>query len=98
MLCLTFGCIPKSADHSNDTTADPITFSLGDDPHQLAENLSHITTLDSGQAAAMVSALRHEVALIQGPPGTGKSYVGIQIARTLATDRERLGLGPILCV
>ena len=94
---LDLKCAPNITDRNHDAAHQP-TFSLEDDPHMLARYLSRITTLDSGQAAAMVSALRHEVALIQGPPGTGKSYVRIQIARTLVANRKRLGIGPILCV
>lgn len=97
-IVLDLGCIPRSASSSDNTTTSSTTFSIRDDPHELAKKLTNITTLDSGQAVAMVSALRHEIALIQGPPGTGKSYVGIQIARSIAASRVRLGLGPILCV
>jgi phosphate starvation-inducible protein PhoH len=72
--------------------------SISHDPHMLSTRLSEVTTLDTGQATAIISALRHEIALIQGPPGTRKSYVGIQIARVLLNNRDLLGLGPILCV
>lgn len=90
--------IPRPIDDIGNGSVTPLTFSLSDDPHNLSTRLADSTTLDSGQAVAMVSALRHEVALIQGPPGTGKSYVGIQIARCLLNSGELLGLGPILCV
>lgn len=94
---LDLSCIPTST-HNNNNTARPLTMSLSQDPHLLSTQLSEVTTLDTGQAVAMISALRHEVALIQGPPGTGKSYVGIQIARCLLKNRDLLDLGPILCV
>ncbi|XHG03912.1 hypothetical protein AWENTII_007198 [Aspergillus wentii] len=94
---LDLSCIPKSKNDTNDTFP-PLAISVSDDPHSLSTHLSEVTTLDHGQAVAMVSALKHEVALIQGPPGTGKSFVGIQLARVLLSNRDLLGLGPILCV
>jgi hypothetical protein len=95
---LDLSCIPTSADNNSNSTTTPLTISLSHDPHMLSAQLSEVTTLDTGQAVAMISALRHKVALIQGPPGTGKSYVGIQIARCLLKNKDLLGLGPILCV
>jgi hypothetical protein len=95
---LNLSCIPKSINNNSNSTTTPLTISLSHDPHMLSTQLSEATTLDTGQAIAMISALKHEVALIQGPPGTGKSYVGIQIARCLLDNRDLLGLGPILCV
>ncbi|KAH8594174.1 hypothetical protein B0O99DRAFT_652786 [Bisporella sp. PMI_857] len=101
-VAIDLSCIPTTTTHNNNTqqqhtttthnnnnssssstsSTNSLTFSLSDDPH----------------AVAMVSALRHEIALIQGPPGTGKSYVGIQIARCLLKNTDLLGLGQILCV
>jgi hypothetical protein len=75
-----------------------LTFSQAQDPYLAAKELEEKTTLDTGQAHALVSALRHEVALIQGPPGTGKSFVGIQMARCLLRNRNKLKVGPILCM
>ncbi|RAH41543.1 P-loop containing nucleoside triphosphate hydrolase protein, partial [Aspergillus brunneoviolaceus CBS 621.78] len=69
-----------------------------DDPAWVANELANTTSLDKGQATALVWALRREIALIQGPPGTGKSYVGIQLAKCLSSNRDLLDLGPILCV
>ncbi|KAI9768058.1 MAG: hypothetical protein M1840_005092 [Geoglossum simile] len=85
---LTLSCI------SNGDTS--LTFSLTQDPSVGAKELKENTTLDSGQARALVSAMRHEIALIQGPPGTGKSFVGIQLA-CLLENRDKLRLGPIFC-
>ena len=34
------------------------------------------SSLDYGQADAIISALLYSFTLIQGPPGTGKSYTG----------------------
>jgi hypothetical protein len=97
---LDLSCLPTSINDNESSNSSEIslTISLSDHPHMLSTKISELTTLDQGQAVAMVSALRHEVALIQGPPGTGKSYVGIQIARCLLKNRDLLGLGPILCV
>ncbi|KNG83707.1 hypothetical protein ANOM_007842 [Aspergillus nomiae NRRL 13137] len=80
-----------------DNIATPLTFSVGRDFKAMSEELFRQTTLDMGQAQAMILALKNHLALIQGPPGTGKSYVGIQIAKCLIANRIPL-LGPILCV
>lgn len=85
-------------DGNLDGSTVPLTLSVQDDPQYMCRKLCEISSLDAGQAEAMVSALTHEVALIQGPPGTGKSYVGIQIAKCLLKNKERLNLGPLLCV
>ncbi|OJJ46412.1 hypothetical protein ASPZODRAFT_2129422 [Penicilliopsis zonata CBS 506.65] len=97
---LDLSSIPKAPEIGENLTHTelPITLYPGQDTGVLCEQLSKRTTLDPGQAEALVSALTNEVALIQGPPGTGKSYVGIQIARCLLTNRQVLGPGPILCV
>lgn len=42
------------------------------DPQELCSRSS----LDEGQAIALLNVLRRSLALIQGPPGTGKSYTG----------------------
>ncbi|RAH81245.1 hypothetical protein BO86DRAFT_448597 [Aspergillus japonicus CBS 114.51] len=90
------------ADDGTDTSRssdDPTpSFSLQDDPVWISDQLANTTSLDQGQATALVWALRREIALIQGPPGTGKSYVGIQLAKCLSANRDLLDLGPILCV
>ncbi|KAJ5052617.1 hypothetical protein J3E74DRAFT_443226, partial [Bipolaris maydis] len=95
---LDLSCISTATGNDSNSATTPLTMSISHDPHMLSTRLSEVTTLDTGQATAMISALRHEIALIQGPPGTGKSYVGIQIARVLLNNRDLLGLGPILCV
>ncbi|KAI9862170.1 MAG: hypothetical protein M1813_004946 [Trichoglossum hirsutum] len=100
-ITLDLSCILTSASsttNNNSSNSISLTFSLSQDPQVLSNQLSEQTTLDHGQAVAMVSAFRREVALIQGPPGTGKSFVGIQIARCLLMNRDLLRLGPILCV
>ncbi|KAE8381131.1 hypothetical protein BDV26DRAFT_256154 [Aspergillus bertholletiae] len=80
-----------------DYVATPLTFSTVRDFNTMSEELFRRTTLDMGQARAMISAFKNHLALIQGPPGTGKSYVGIQIAKCLLANNIRQ-LGPILCV
>jgi hypothetical protein len=96
-MTLDLSCLPRPATNSN-TIISPLTMFPWQDSAVISQELSTATTLDSGQATALVSALRKEVALIQGPPGTGKSYVGIQIARCLLENREQLRIGPIVCV
>ncbi|KAL4804436.1 P-loop containing nucleoside triphosphate hydrolase protein [Aspergillus unguis] len=76
----------------------PLLLSTLDNPQTVQQQLCRRSSLDAGQAEALISALTHEVALIQGPPGTGKSYVGIQLAKCLVSNKERLALGPLLCV
>lgn len=96
-MTLDLSCLRKAGTNRN-TIASPLTMSLLEEPALISQKLLQATTLDSGQATALVSALRKEVALIQGPPGTGKSYVGIQIANCLLKNRELLHIGPIICV
>lgn len=51
-----------------------LLFAPRDEPNPL--ELCHRSSLDYGQATAVLNALRRSLALIQGPPGTGKSYTG----------------------
>nr|KAJ3420409.1 hypothetical protein HK105_005699 [Polyrhizophydium stewartii] len=53
------------------------------------QQLRQNTTLDEGQARALISSVSSSLACIQGPPGTGKSYVGVQIVRTLLMNKAR---------
>jgi hypothetical protein len=62
------------------------------------EELVTKSTLDHGQADAIIKSLSRALALIQGPPGTGKSYTGIQLIKALLAIRASADLGPILCV
>ncbi|KAK6358043.1 hypothetical protein TWF730_007397 [Orbilia blumenaviensis] len=75
-----------------------LTFTLQDDEETVIKNLAQQSTLDHGQATAMISAFRHQVALTQGPPGCGKSYVGVKMVAALLANKARLNLGPILCI
>jgi hypothetical protein len=56
------------------------------------------TNLDDSQADALISSLRHSLALIQGPPGTGKSDIGVALMKVLVGNKRTAELGPILCV
>jgi hypothetical protein len=61
-------------------------------------DLAQHTTLDRGQCESLIMSLNHELALVQGPPGTGKSYVGNKLVQILLANRDKLKLGPIICV
>ncbi|EEP82922.1 predicted protein [Uncinocarpus reesii 1704] len=62
------------------------------------EEMQKMTTLDEAQRISIINALSHSFAIIQGPPGTGKSYTGVSLIKTLLANREKAGLGPIICV
>ncbi|KAI0836843.1 P-loop containing nucleoside triphosphate hydrolase protein [Hypoxylon sp. FL0890] len=62
------------------------------------EELCTRSSLDKGQATALLHALQRSLALIQGPPGTGKSYTGEAIIKVLLANKETAQIGPILCV
>lgn len=96
-MTLDLSCLSRPTTNNN-CILSPLKMPLSQDLAAISQKLSNETTLDSGQATALVSALRKEVALIQGPPGTGKSYVGIQIARCLLKNRQLLHIGPVVCV
>lgn len=54
------------------------------------------TSLDRGQAQALIAALSREYAFIQGPPGTGKSYLGVELMKILMDCKSKVELGPII--
>ncbi|CAG8366393.1 unnamed protein product [Penicillium salamii] len=56
------------------------------------------STLDQGQAHALINCLSRRLGLVQGPPGTGKSYIGQALIKVLLANRDEGSLGPILCV
>ncbi|CAG8179548.1 unnamed protein product [Penicillium salamii] len=56
------------------------------------------STLDQGQARALINCLSRRLGLVQGPPGTGKSYIGQALIKVLLGNRDEGSLGPILCV
>ncbi|KAK4904459.1 hypothetical protein LTR49_026090 [Elasticomyces elasticus] len=71
---------------------------LGTNIDDTIDRLTRRSTLDRGQAQAVVQSLSRSLALIQGPPGTGKSYTGIQLIKVLLANKLAGGLGPIICV
>lgn len=81
--CITDDDYPLSFSTSNPTTV---------------EQLEAHTTLDRGQCESLRMSLMHELALVQGPPGTGKSYVGNKLVQILLKNRDKLNIGPIICV
>lgn len=56
------------------------------------------TSLDSGQADALISSLSRSFAVTQGPPGTGKSYTGIALVKVLLDNKSQAQLGPLLLI
>ncbi|KAL2816292.1 hypothetical protein BJX63DRAFT_143404 [Aspergillus granulosus] len=90
--------VSNELDTEGNSAQPTISISSREDPEALHKQLSQLTSLDPGQAKAMISALTHEISLIQGPPGTGKSYVGIQIVKCLVDNKRKFNLGPLLCV
>ncbi|PLB42026.1 putative NF-X1 finger and helicase domain protein [Aspergillus candidus] len=63
------------------------------------ERLQQHSTLDAGQAKALVHTLQRRVGLIQGPPGTGKSYTGVALIKVLLANRNKIRqFGPIICL
>lgn len=60
--------------------------------------LEEHSTLDHGQALALINCLNRRLGLIQGPPGTGKSYTGVALIKVLLANRDVGNLGPIICV
>ncbi|KAI7531308.1 hypothetical protein KC331_g14182, partial [Hortaea werneckii] len=75
-----------------------LRFTPGRDIEGAAAELAQYSSLDYGQAEAVVSSLSRSLALIQGPPGTGKSYTGVQLIKILLAHKKACNLGPILCV
>ncbi|KAK5735048.1 hypothetical protein LTS12_026557 [Elasticomyces elasticus] len=88
-----------SFDLSSITYDEPaLHLTLGTNTEDTIEQLTRRSTLDQGQAEAVVRSLSRSLALIQGPPGTGKSYAGVQLIKILLTYKLAVGLGPIVCV
>jgi DNA-binding LacI/PurR family transcriptional regulator len=61
-------------------------------------DLTQYSSLDDGQARALVAALSSELSFIQGPPGTGKSYTDVQIVRSIVKSVRQEDVGPILAI
>lgn len=66
------------------------------DVESAAQEVAQDTSLDHGQARALVSILTHSFAATQGPPGTGKTYLGIALVRALVANKKAAGLGPVI--
>ncbi|KAI1266292.1 ATPase [Xylariaceae sp. FL1019] len=47
---------------------------------------NRLLRLDEAQHAAVLTALKSNIAIIQGPPGTGKSFVGALVAKLLLDE------------
>ncbi|KAK0303252.1 hypothetical protein LTR82_017616 [Friedmanniomyces endolithicus] len=75
-----------------------LQLTLGTNTEDMIDQLTRCSTLDQGQAEAVVRSLSRSLALIQGPPGTGKSYTGVQLIKILLANKLAGGLGPIVCV
>ncbi|KAK0307764.1 hypothetical protein LTR82_015801 [Friedmanniomyces endolithicus] len=88
-----------SFDLSSFTDAEPaLHLTPGTNTEHTINQLARRSTLDQGQAEAVVRSLSRSLALIQGPPGTGKSYTGVQLIKILLANKLAGGLGPIVCV
>ncbi|KAK1056339.1 hypothetical protein LTR74_014999 [Friedmanniomyces endolithicus] len=70
----------------------------GTNTEDTIDQLARRSTLDQGQAEAVVRPLSRSLALIQGPPGTGESYTGVQLIKILHANKLAGGLGLIVCV
>ena len=62
----------------------------------LLEALKDQTTLDAGQAVALVENLNRGLAFTQGPPGTGKTFLGVSLARVILASQSKRDPKPIL--
>ncbi|KAK1812545.1 hypothetical protein LTR12_013083 [Friedmanniomyces endolithicus] len=67
----------------------------GTNTEDTIDQLARRSTLDQGQAEAVVRPLSRSLALIQGPPGTGESYTGVQLIKILHANKLAGGLGLI---
>lgn len=85
-----FDLHPLTNNHSS------LSYSVRDKP--VTEALCANSTLDEGQANAVLNTLRRRLSLIQGPPGTGKSFTGEAIIEVLLANKAKAALGPIICI
>lgn len=85
-----FDLRPLTKNHSS------LSYSVRQKP--VTEALCANSTLDEGQANAVLNTLRRRLSLIQGPPGTGKSFTGEAIIEVLLANKVKAGLGPIICI
>jgi hypothetical protein len=78
------------------TDNTPLHFAPGNSIKDATAQLAQNSTLDLGQAEAVIASLAHSVAMVQGPPGTGKSYTGVQLIRVSLSNKTTTEIGPIL--
>ncbi|KAH7409766.1 hypothetical protein DE146DRAFT_774768 [Phaeosphaeria sp. MPI-PUGE-AT-0046c] len=74
----------------------PLRYIPGQSISDAAARLAERSTLDLGQAEAVIACLARSFAVVQGPPGTGKSYTGVQIIRVSLANKAATKIGPIL--
>jgi hypothetical protein len=74
----------------------PLSFIPGQHIAKAAERLAERSSLDLGQAVAVISCLARSFAIVQGPPGTGKSHTGVQLIRVSLANKTATKIGPIL--
>ena len=58
--------------------------------------LKNETTLDEGQAVALVENLNRGLAFTLGPPGTGKTFLGVSLAQVILASQSKADPKPIL--
>jgi hypothetical protein len=73
-----------------------LSFAPSDNMTEATVQLADNSTLDMGQAEAVISCLARSFAIVQGPPGTGKSYTGVQLIRVALANKTKTKIGPIL--
>ncbi|KAK5105870.1 hypothetical protein LTR62_001957 [Meristemomyces frigidus] len=73
-----------------------LNFAPRDSITDAAAQLAQMSTLDPGQAIAVISSLARCFAAIQGPPGTGKSFTGVQLIRIALSNKKKTRIGPII--
>lgn len=74
----------------------PLSFMPDQNIARAADRLAELSTLDPGQAVAVISCLARSFGIVQGPPGTGKSYTGVQLIRVSLANKAATKIGPIL--
>ncbi|KAI9790938.1 MAG: hypothetical protein M1833_001737 [Piccolia ochrophora] len=52
------------------------------------QQIKERTTLDEGQAQALLETLNRSFAFTQGPPGTGKTFLGVALAKTILASQQ----------
>ena len=70
----------------------------GDKLEETVHHVTQNTTLDAGQAVALLSSLNRELSFTQGPPGCGKTFLAANLVRVLLASRPAVKKKPILLV